>query len=93
MLMSLASDLPSGVVATARLAELDAALLARVRPDQVLLPLLSPGHDATAVVERLQAIGYAGLITVVAPRLPDAPMVEAELRALGPGPRLTLLTP
>ena len=86
-------DLPAGAVAIASFADLDAALLTRLAPDRIILPLLSPGHDATAVVERLQEIGYGGLITVVALKLPNARMVETELRALGPGPRLTLLTP
>jgi len=89
----LVADLPAGAVVTARFADLDAALLARVRPEQVMLPLLSPDHDAMAVVERLQSLGYSGRITVVARHLPNARMVEAELRALGPGPRLTLLAP
>lgn len=93
MHMSHLADLPAGVVALAGFAELDARLLAQVRPDQILMPLLSSGHDAFAVVERLQTIGYTGLITVVALHLPNARMVETELRALGPGKRLALLTP
>lgn len=93
LLMSLRADLPRGEITTATFAELDADLLAQLAPDQVLLPLLSPDHDATMVIERLQALGYTGLITVVSLPLPNARMVETELRALGPGARLTLLTP
>lgn len=87
------SSVPAIVVATASFAEVDAALLARLRPDLILLPLMSSAHDATAVIEQLQALNYAGRITVVALRLPNARMVETELRSLGPGNRLTLLTP
>lgn len=87
------TGLPPGLVTTARFAELDEALLARARPDLVMLPLLTPGHDATAVVARLQELGFAGRIVVVAVRLPNARMVEAELRSLGPGKRLSLLMP
>ncbi len=93
MLTGRGTDLPAGVVATARFADLDASLVARVRPDLVMLPLMSPGHDATAVIERLQAMGFAGRIVVVAVRLPNARMVESELRNLGPGMRLSLLVP
>jgi hypothetical protein len=39
----------------------------------------------------LQALGFGGAITVLSPRLPRPLLVEAELRALGPGHRLTLL--
>ena len=86
------TDLPGAQIAQASFAELDAAVLARVAPDQILMPLLSPHHDAMAVVERLQALGYDKGITVIALNLPNGRMVEAELRALGPGARLTLLT-
>jgi len=82
-----------GIIEEAGFAQLDAGLLARVLPDRVLLPLLSVGHDAMAVVERLEQLGYRGQITVIAPSLPRARMVEQELQALGPGMRLTLLTP
>ena len=84
--------LPARQVTAASFVDLDESLLARVRPDQIFLPRLSPAHDAIAVILRLEAMGYSGLITVVAPDLPDAGMVETGLRALGPGPRLALVT-
>lgn len=90
---SVALAVPGAVVERATFAALDAPLLSRIQPDQIMLPLLCPGHDASQVVERLEHLAYAGQITVIAPRLPKARMVEAELRALGPGPRLTLLSP
>ena len=87
------AEMSGTIMTTAGFAELTADLLARVRPDHVLAPLFSPGHDAIAIVERLEAIGYMGQITVLSRPLPDARMVQSELRALGPGPRLTLLVP
>ena len=45
------------------------------------------------MVEALMHLGYAGAISVIAPRLPDRAMVERELRALGPGLRLRLVSP
>lgn len=87
------SEIPYGTVERAAFRDLDAKMLARVRPDQVVFPLLSRDHDAIAVIERLQSMAYIGRITVVAPSLPKASIEEAELHALGPGGRLTLLVP
>ncbi len=88
-----ADNLPANVVAAVAFDQIDAALIDQLRPDQILVPLIAASQDAMAVIERLEEIGYAGLITVVASQLPEPRMVEAELRALGPGNRLTLLTP
>ncbi len=83
------------MVAT-HLQELDGGVLAVANPDLVLCPLFAPtraggGADAVELVQRLQMLGYDGRIAVIAPRLPRADMVQAELRALGPGERLTLI--
>ena len=80
-------------VSIASFADLDAAYLAGVAPELVVLPLFSICHDATTMIEALMSLGYAGAISVMAPRLPDHAMVERELRALGPGLRLRLVTP
>jgi hypothetical protein len=90
---TLRTDLPIGVMTTAKFTDLDADLLARVRSDQVLVPLMSSNHDAMTVIARLQVLGYTGRITVVSMPLSNARMVESELRAQGPFKRLTLLTP
>lgn len=74
-------------------ADLSAALLARLKPERIVLPLFAPACDAMAVIERLEALGYRGLIVVIAPPLPKPALVERELRALGPGDRLVLVTP
>jgi len=94
MLPSLTALLPPGAVLTeAESDDLTATLLATLRPDRVLLPLMGRGHDAMQVIERLEALGYTGAITVLAPTLPHPRMVERELRSIGPGDRLILLTP
>ena len=72
---------------------LDAALLARLQPTLVVLPLFAEGHDAFTVIEILEKLVYQGRISVIAPSLPLPRLVERELRALGPGTRLTLITP
>ena len=80
-------------VTIAGFADLNAGFLAEIAPELVVLPLFSPHQDATTMVEALMALGYAGAISVMAPRLPDRAMVERELRALGPGTRLRLVSP
>jgi len=74
------------------LSGLTSDLLAQVRPDRVLTPLFSGGLDATTVIERLEELGYKGPITVIGPTLPRPTLVETELRALGPGARLVLVS-
>jgi len=74
------------------LSGLTAALLTEMRPDRIVTPLFSGGVDATLVVERLEALNYRGAITVIGPPLPRPALVQAELRALGPGLRLTLIS-
>lgn len=64
-------------------AELDADLLARTAPDLVIIPLFTADHDANAMIERLVALGYGGKVAVLAPPLPNPPLVERELGGLG----------
>lgn len=71
--------------------DLDAAVLAGIAPDLVILPLFSGDLDATTIIEGLVALGYSGRVAVLAPTLPDPRLVERELRGLGL--RLTLISP
>lgn len=73
------------------LSALDAGLIARLDPETVIFPLIAAGFDALQVIDRLAALGYDGLACVMAPRLPNRRMVEAELRSHGPGLRIALL--
>jgi hypothetical protein len=76
------------------LTALTAEVLRRVSPDLVLCALFAAdlaAGDAFALVERLQSLRYRGRILVICPTLPRPDMIEAELRALGPGPLLTLI--
>ena len=84
-------ELP-GVVQV-RFVTLTAALLDEVAPTTVVLPLFAAEHDALTMVERLEALGFAGRILVIAPHLPRPQLVERELRAAGPGQRLLLVSP
>jgi hypothetical protein len=74
-------------------ADLCAALLADLAPERIVLPLFAGPCDAMTVIEQLQALHYTGKIVVIAPPLPRPDLVERELRAAGPGARLTLVTP
>lgn len=80
-------------VASVRLAfgRLTARALLSIRPDEIACALFTDDYDAAQVVQRLEHLGYRGLITVIAPPLPRPRMVEQELRHLGPGARLRLL--
>lgn len=74
-------------------ADLSAALLAQVAPARIVLPLFAGPCDAMTVIEQLEALGYRGMIVVIAPPLPKPALVERELRGAGPGDRLFLVTP
>lgn len=59
----------------------------------IACPLMAEGHDAMMVVQALKRAGYRGVLTVIAPRLPNAGMVEAELRGLCPDIRVKVISP
>ena len=77
------------------LPDLDAQALRHAAPSLVICALLATdttAGDAFDMVEALESLGYAGKIMVFCPpSLPRPAMIEAELQALGPGPRLTLV--
>ncbi len=75
-----------------RLAALNAAALARMAPDTVVIPLFAKAQDALGMVHTLESLGYRGRILVIGPALPNPDMVQDELRAAGPQGRLTLLS-
>lgn len=56
------------------------ALLARLRPDIVLSPLLSDAHDILDVARRLDRLGYSGALRALSPPLPHVNMVLGEVR-------------
>jgi hypothetical protein len=92
-LMDEAGPLPMTGVRHWRFAELTIDVLIDLAPSQIYLPLFASGYDAMSAVEALETMGYCGEITVIAPDLPRPRLVERELRALGPGLRLTLISP
>lgn len=73
-----------------RFAGLTAAALIEIAPGCVIMPLFARGHDAMQVIEQLEDWGFDQAMIVLARALPRPAMVEAELRSLGPGQRLTL---
>lgn len=68
-----------------------AVLLAQLLPDMVIAPLIWGGGDATDLAERLEGIGFSGLLVVVAPPLPDPGLVARELKAGAPGLRILVV--
>lgn len=79
-------------IVMARSAIVDRALLARVCPECIVIPLLGPTFDATQMLTRLVGFGYRGHVCAVTPPLPAPKMVEAELRAVARGMDLDLVT-
>ncbi|MBC7479830.1 MAG: hypothetical protein H7317_17365 [Pseudorhodobacter sp.] len=74
------------------LTELDTDLLGLTAASCVILPLFTLGYDAMTAVELLEDLGYGGRIVVLAPPLPKPAVVEQELRQMGPGTRLILIS-
>lgn len=73
-------------ITIARLAMIDAEMLARVCPDVVLAPLFSPGHDILDLARLLDRLGYQGPLRAYSPPLPNTAIVCAEVRQIW-GPR------
>lgn len=74
------------------LSQLDAVELERLAPDIITCALFWDKFDAIHVINRLNELSYSGQIVVIAEYLPNPGLVERELRAFGPGPRLHLLS-
>ncbi len=55
-------------------------LLADLRPEVVLSPLLAPDFDILDVADRLIKIGFGGRLVAVTGSLPDAAAVQNEVR-------------
>jgi len=75
-----------------RLTDLKGDFLDRAAPNFVILPLFTGGYDAMTAVALLEDLGYRGRIVVLAPFLPKPDLVERELRQIGPGNRLVMIS-
>lgn len=73
------------VIASATLAEVDAALLSRLCPDVVLAPLMTPEFDILDLARRLSALAFRGHLRAYAPRIPDPRLVQREIASACPG--------
>ena len=69
-------------VTIARLAMIDAALLARATPDVVLAPLLSPEHDILDLARLLHKLGYSGALRAYCQPVPNARLIRAEVQQI-----------
>lgn len=73
------------------LAQLDARTLAQIAPMQVICPLFWAEGDAVQVAERLVALGWTGVLTVLAPDVPNRRMVQHEVQAVAGGIRVEVV--
>jgi hypothetical protein len=53
-------------------------------PDLILAPLVARGFDATDLLNVLRDAGFRGRFLVLAPRMPDLPLVRAEMLMQAP---------
>jgi|GEM_PF-3207582 len=72
------------VLVNAGFSELTAELLARVKPDCILAPLVGIECDVVEVASRLNRLGYHGLLLAVTGPLPNPTVIRAEVRAANP---------
>lgn len=68
----------------AAVADLSPSLLAALRPDLILSPLLAGSHDVIDVARRLAELGYAGRYRALADHLPDPAIILTEVRLIAP---------
>lgn len=65
--------------------------LSNLKIAMVACPLMADGLDALMVAQSLHQAGYTGVLTVIAPSLPNPKMVETELRGASPGIRVNVI--
>lgn len=56
----------------------------------IVAPLFGPGFDAIELMELLSRGGFAGVLRLLSPRLPDREVVLRELRPTAEGSRIRL---
>jgi len=61
-----------------------APLVASVRPDTVVAPLIQPGWDCVDLACKLHACGFGGTLVIYAQALPSLELVRREIVALCP---------
>ena len=77
---------PDADVAHTTLAGIDdQTLLGPAAPSLVLSPLTGPGFDAMDLLTTLREIGFEGRYLVLAPSMPDIPLIRAEMLAQSEG--------
>lgn len=83
--------IPQPAIVLARYVQLDEALLTRVKPDCIVMPLMAARFDVMQALDRLIDLGYAQSVCVLAPPLPNPAMIRAELRVAAQGMDLVML--
>ncbi len=78
-------------VAVDRVEAIDSALLARLKPDKVICPMIAEDYDALIVANLLRKLNFGGTLVVVAPELPNPRMVEREIRNQAGGLRVSVV--
>ncbi len=75
---------PAMRAVTVSYARIDIKTLGDLLPELVILPLFGDGFDAIEALQRLERLGYRGLVIVRGPNLPNRAIVERELAAIVP---------
>ncbi len=60
-------------------------------PDLVVSPLLARGFDATDLLTTLREAEFKGRFLVLAPRMPDIPLIRAEMLVQAPGVNVDII--
>lgn len=76
------NGITGATISITTLNKIDADLLARIAPDMVLSPLFSADHDILDLARRLDQLGYQGALRAYSPPLPNARLVQGEVRQI-----------
>lgn len=77
---------PGSAVGQTSLADLEAMdVVGDHAPDLILCPLVARGFDAMDLLTLLREARFAGRFLVLAPHMPDIPLIRAEMLANAPG--------
>jgi hypothetical protein len=68
-----------------------APLVASVRPDAVIAPLIQPGWDCVDLACKLHECGFRGTLVICAQALPSVDLVRREIAALCPALKVVVL--
>lgn len=84
---------PDDLVIHTQFRHVSAQMLAEVRPDLIVGPLIAPDWDIVDLCQRISRCGYQGRIQALTRLLPRADLVSGEVSALFPDLQFELMYP